>query len=75
MVIGVAVRIVEWIPPTQETEKIQKELIQPLCTEDSTMTEFVWSHSEKESSDSPVRKECDGEPKPILLWPEKINQI
>lgn len=33
MVIGMTVRIVEWIPPTQETEQIHEELVQPLRAE------------------------------------------
>ena len=74
MVIGMTVRIVERIPPAQETEQIHEELVQPLRAEDRTMTEFMWSHSRKKSSARPVRKECDSEAEPVLLCPEDIHQ-
>ena len=74
MVIGMTVRIVEWVPPAQETEQIHEELVQPLRAEDGAITEFVWSHSRKKSPARPVRKERHSEAEPVLMRPKVINQ-
>ena len=50
MVIGMAGRIVERIPPAQEAKQIHKNLIQPLCAKHRTVTKLMRSHTQKETS-------------------------
>ena len=74
MVIGVAAGIIEGIPPTDQAEEIEEDLVQPLGFEDGAMPQLVRRCAGEEAGHGTVKEKRDQHSQPQLIPPKAKYQ-
>ena len=70
MVVGVARRVVERVPPARQAEQVQEQLVEPPGPEHGAVAQLMDRGAGKKAAERPVDEQRDGERQPRLLLPE-----